>query len=209
MKFKTYMTIDKILISEAGLSRIIKKIRFDKNNFAVITAYRNVNDKKKNESLNKQLRGEFNSLKMGVYPLIGHWQECQIDDVDYKDCPKDKLIDVIEKSYLVVQPKTMETEDFKKLIAKLTKKYNQDGSVLSIDGTINIIEKNGNMFQIGKDVSLNKMSQAYSQYVKKQNTPFVFESIIPSGNIGKQLFQIKGLLYPIVSMNELREIIDD
>ena len=207
MLFKDYINKkDKILISEAGLSRIIKKIKLEHNNFAVITAYRKINAKTKNELLNKKLRGEFNSLKMGVYPLIGHWQECQIAAIDYKDCPKDQLIDVIERSYLVIQSKNINTEDFKSLITKLTKKYDQDGSVICVDGNIKIIEKNGSVFDIGKDITLNKISQAYSQFIKKMNVPFVFESEIPSGNIGKQLFSIKGLLYPIVSIDEIKEI---
>ena len=205
---QTSINTDTILISEAGLSRIIRKIKLEKNNFAIITAYRKTNERKANETLNTQLRGMFNSLKMGVYPLLGHWQECQIDNIDYKDCPKNKLVDVIEKSYLVIQPKTMEIDDFTKLITKLTKKYKQDGSILSINGDISIIEKSGKVFYIGKEITLNKISQAYSQYIKKKNVPFVFESIIPSGNIGKQLFKLKGLLYPNVSTNEIKEIND-
>ena len=211
MKFKEYLnesSIDDIpnnnLLTEAGLSRVISKVK--DNDFAVITAYRDKYDKKENIKRNRQLRNEFNQRKMGVYQLIGHWEECQLTDVDYEDCPKNKLIDVIERSYLVVRPNDVSQDEFIDLIKELTKKFDQDGSVLSIDGEINIIEKSGNMFQIGKGLTLNKISQAYSQYVKKQNVPFVFECEVPSTNIGRMLFKKENIKYPTdVELEEKRE----
>lgn len=184
------------LLTEAGLSRIIQKVKQEKKDFAIITAYRDEYTKKENIQRNRELRSEFNQRKMGVYQLVGHWRECQLDDVDYEDCPENQLKDVVERSYLIVRPQDMIQNDFKDLIATLTKKFDQDGSVISLDGDIHILEKTGNSFQIGTKMTLGKISQAYSQYVKKMNVPFVFEAEIPSTNIGRMIFDRYNILYP-------------
>ena len=99
-------------ITEAGLSRIIQKIKLEDNDFVVITAYRGENDKKTNIAKNAQLRDWFNRNKMGVYQLVGHWRECSIQGVEYEDCPTDQLVDVVERSYLAIRPDEMESKDF-------------------------------------------------------------------------------------------------
>lgn len=211
MKLKKYMnevwSIDSFpnnnLLTEAGLSRLILKMK-DKD-FAVISAYRNEYEKQENIRRNRQLRHEFNSKQMGVYQLVGHWQECSLEGVEYEDCPKDKLIDVIERSYLVVRPESMDVNEFQELIRNLTDKYNQDASVLSINDTIYIITPSGKLSKIGDSITLNKISQAYSQFVKKVNIPFVFEAEVPGSNSGRQVFKLNNVLYPIVTdKNELR-----
>lgn len=209
-KFKEFLneTTEKILLTEAGLSRIVQKIKLEQNDFAVITAYRDVHDKEENIKRNRKLRAEFNQRKMGVYQLVGHWQECQIEDVPYKDCPKDQLKDVVERSYMIIRPDEMTQNEFKKLIQNLTKKFDQDGSVISLNGNIQIIEKDGNMFKIGDKVTLNKIAQAYSQHVKKLQVPFVFEGCeIPGNNHGRMLFDLNGLSYPRVEKDEIFELI--
>ncbi len=212
MKLKKYIdevwSIDSYpnnnLLTEAGLSRLIQKMK-DKD-FAVISAYRNEYDKQENIRRNRNLRAEFNSNEMGVYQLVGHWQECSLEGVEYEDCPKNKLIDVIERSYLVVRPGLMNVDEFQELIRKLTDRYNQDAAVLSIDNTIHIITPSGKLTKIGDKITLNKISQAYSQFVKKINIPFVFEAEVPGSNSGRQVFKINNVLYPVVTdKNEFRE----
>lgn len=194
------------MLTEAGLSRVIQKISQEKNDFAIITAYRDKYSKKENIQRNRELRSEFNKRRMGVYQLVGHWRECSLEDVDYEDCPVDKLVDVVERSYLVTRPGAMSVEDFKNLIQRLTNDYNQDASLISIDGTIYILESTGKMTKIGSQVSLNKINQAYSQHVKKMNVPFVFEAEVPTTNGGRQLFKVNGLKYPPnCKDSELRE----
>lgn len=190
------------MLTEAGLSRVLQKIK--ENDFAIITAYRDEYSKKENIQRNRELRSIFNDKRMGVYQLVGHWQECSLDNVDYEDCPKDKLVDVIGRSYLVARPQSMDIEEFKSLIQSLTKKYNQDASVISIDDTIYIIEPTGKLTKIGDNVTLNKINQAYSQFVKKMNVPFVFEAEVPSSNSGRRLFKENGILYPKVNGEEIR-----
>ena len=211
MKFKDYIKentmMDELpnnnLLTEAGLSRLISK--FKENDFVVMSAYRLKYDKKQNIQRNRSLRAEFNKRKMGVYQLIGHWRECQLDDVAYKDCPEEYLVDTIERSYLVVRPREMPVDEFTELIQWLTKKFDQDGSILSIDNDIRIIEPNGNSFTIGSGVTLYKISQAYSQHVKKQGIPFVFECEVPSSNSGKMIMKKEHILYPVCERDELNE----
>ena len=216
MRFKEYLNEDlsvideypnNNLLTEAGLSRVLQKIRQEDNDFAVISAYRSQYDKKENIKRNRKLRGEFNQRKMGVYQLIGHWRECQLDGVEYEDCPEDQLVDAVERSYLVVRPESMNQEDFKDLIHKMTKQFDQDASVIKLDNTINIIEPTGKVSKIGDKITLNKINQAYSKHVKKQNMPFVFEAEVPSTNMGKKVFQMNNVLYPKgCKNNELREM---
>jgi hypothetical protein len=199
------------LLSEAGLSRIIQQISEDKKDFAVITAYRSNYDKKQNIKRNRNLRSIFNNMKMGVYQLIGHWQECQEKDengepLKYDKCPKDKLVDSIERSYMVIRSNDISPEDFKKIIVSLTKKFNQDASVVSINGNIEVVGPDGTVYDRYKNVTMGKIAKAYSQHVKKINVPFVFECEIPSTNHGKRFFSENGILYPIdINIKEVRE----
>lgn len=211
MKLRNYLNkisvLDEIpnnnMLSEAGFSRVLSKMR--NRDFAVISAFRNKYTKKQNIQRNKELRSVFSSMKMGVYPLIGHWQKCQDEEIPYEKCPKEMLVDVIERSFLVVRPETMSIEEFKTLIQKLNVRFQQDGSIFSIDGKLSILDKNGKIDKIGDKITLNKISQVYSQYIKKKNIPFVFESEIPGSNSGRMLFNKEQLLYPICSKEEMRD----
>lgn len=205
MKFKEYINeisvIDEIpnnnLLTEAGLSRLLNQIK-DKD-FGVITAYRDIFDKNQNTKRNRILRTDFNKRKMGVYQLIGHWQECQDNTIDYENCPKNQLVNVIERSYLVVKPENVSQEEFLNIFKELTKKYDQDSSIICFDGKINLVFKNGGMQTIGSEITLNKISQAYSQYIKKQNIPFVFECEVPSSISGRMVFKHENVLYPVMT----------
>lgn len=195
------------LISEAGLSRVLSQVKSDQD-FSILTAYRGNYTKEQNISRNRDLRSELNKKRMGPYQLVGHWQECQDPSYDYKNCPKNLLKDVIERSYLIVKPKEMTSEEFKKFIISMLQKFDQDGAVYRSENDINILEKSGNTFKIGSGISIGKIAQGYSQHVKKANVPFTFEGIeVPSTNMGRRLFQEAGLRYPILESNELLEAI--
>ena len=190
-------TFNTNLISESGLSRVLDHL--ENNSFAIITANRGEYDAKENEKRNKELRDILNANKMGSHALIGHWQECQDSSIeDYNKCPKDQLVDVVENSFLFPKPKSMSDEDFIEFIASLNKKFEQDGAVVKLsDGSINIVDKSGDYFSIGNKTTLGKISQAYSQYVKKRDIPFVFEGVqVPATLIGKRLFSENNILYP-------------
>ena len=213
MNFKDYVyensIIDEIpnnnLLSEAGLSRIVQKIKQEDNDFAVISAYRNKYSKKENIQRNRKLRAEFNKRKMGVYQLVGHWQECELENVEYENCPKEYIVDVVERSYLVIRPERLSQNDFKDLIHQLTKEFKQDASVISLNSDIYIIEPTGKMSKIGSGVTLNKINQAYSQHVKKLEVPIVFEAEVPGSNSGRMVFEKNNVLYPRLKNEEGRE----
>lgn len=178
-------------ISEGSLSRLWRHTQ-DKD-FAIITAYRSNPDvdpekqKRTNVSNNLELRQQLNAKKMGSYPLIGHWRECPYPGVDYKDCPENDLVDVIERSYFVVRPDHISSDEFLKIIYDLAKKFEQDGVVLQVksENLFGVYSSEGKeLFKFSDGIALNKVSQAYSQYVKKLDLPFVFEGIeIPSGSV--------------------------
>jgi hypothetical protein len=210
MKFKEYINenisvMDDLpnnnLLTEAGLSRLLSQIK-DKD-FLIITAFRWDFDKKENIKRNRKLRGFLNDNKMGVYQLIGHWRECKLTDVDYNDCPKDKLVDVVERSFLVVKPENMLLDDFINLAINLTKRFDQDASLVSINGIIYALQKTGKKDRIGNGVTLNKISQAYSQFVKKQNIPFVFECEVPCSNSGRMVMKKENIKYPFCEKHEV------
>ena len=140
-------------ITEAGLARIIQKVKVDQEDFIIITAYRGEFDKKENIARNRDLRHWFNRQEMGVYQLVGHWRECSIENVPYDQCPADKLVDVVERSYLAVRPDTMSAKEFFGKCKFLTKKWKQDGSVIRIQelfgNEIQILENSGLTFGIG------------------------------------------------------------
>ena len=196
-------------ITEAGLSRILQKVKQEDNDFVIITAYRGEMDKKQKIAKNKELRDWFNRNKMGVYQLVGHWRECSIQGMKYEDCPTDKLVDVIERSYLAVRPDNMPPKDFFQKMKYLTSLYKQDGSVIRVKelfgSEVQIVSGSGSTFGVGKNIELGKIAQAYSQHVKKLEVPFVFEGVeVPATNMGRQLAQIIKFHYPVGDWNDLR-----
>ena len=91
----------------------------------------------------------------------------------------------------------------------ITKKWKQDGAVIRIQeifgDEIQILETSGETFGIGSGITLGKISQAYSQHVKKLNTPFVFEGVeVPATNIGKQIAEKYKFNYPVGNWDDLR-----
>lgn len=185
-------------IDEGSLARMLNRVNKGSNDFVVMTAYRDNLSSKENVSRNKKLRQLFNSKKMGVYSLIGHWQECKISDLDYNECPDNKKVDTIERSYLAVR-KNMTQDDFINFCFGLAVKFNQDGIILVCreykgvysSGNRNTIQP----FNKGK-ISLNKIQQAY--YVRNSgNMNFVFEGIeVPDGSsYVKQGFKSQGFIW--------------
>jgi len=189
------------VISEAGLSRLLSKYDKGKGTFAIITAYRNEENgtrltKRDKINLNRKLRTELNSLNMGVYQLVGHWVECSDPDIEYNECPKNMLVDVIERSYFVPKGNSITDDEFESIILGLTKKYKQDASLLYRDGMSYLLYKTGKKVPKGSSLSLGKISQEYSQYVKKINTPFVFEGIEqPSSVSGAKVMKNENIRY--------------
>lgn len=188
------------MINEAGLSRLLQRISQENNDFAIITAYRFNYSKEENVLRNRHLRGMLNDKKLGVYPVVGHWQECQLKDeegnpIPYNNCPKDQLKDVIERSYVVVRT-GMPLEEFFDLMMQLGKEYNQDGVLMRVGNEMGVFNPRSREieFRLGNEIVLGKIAQAYSQHVKKLNVPFVFEGLETPNCVsqGKEAFYQMG-----------------
>lgn len=187
------------IIVEGSFNRLLEHLK--NKDFAIITAYRNGFSKQDNILRNRKLRSIFNENKMGVHQLVGHWLEAP-EGKDYRTCDKSELTDVIERSYLVSKPDDMSFGEFKEFIFEC----------MTIDGVTQdccvIHEKNGVYYQltnnnelveIGKNITFDKIAQAYSEYKvnkKSKNKTFIFEGVeSPGSNSGRWMFREHNLLY--------------
>lgn len=171
-------------VCESTLSGLLDKSQ--KNDFAILTAYRKSNSKEQNVSLNRELRGTLNAKKMGVYPLVGQWEECQDDSIPYDQCPPEKKRVVVERSYFVPRNPNISPDEFKDLIFELGKKYKQDGVILKLETPplFGVYDPTAGkeLVKFEKGITVGKLSSMYSKFVKKMNVPFVFEGVeTPNG----------------------------
>lgn len=208
------------LISESSLNRLLS---FKDKEWAIISANKANKTKKENIQRNRILRGELNKRKMGVHQLIGHWKECTEPNVKYKDCPKNKLVDSIERSYFVIKPDEMTSKDFVNLMIDLLEidGEKQDGFMYhpgkprfdeEITNTVNnseytyfspdkiyLINDEKEIFDISGDkIKFGKgdIAQFYSQLVKKPEVSFTFEGMeIPSDIMGARLMNKLNIQY--------------
>ena len=155
-------------LDEASLARAYQHVVEKKvSSWGMLTAYRYANSKKQNIEANKKLEADLRTKGYGFFKVEGHWQECQDSNLNYVDCPKDKLQDSIEVSLFVPG---MKKEDAK----SLCKKYEQDAVIYGGEdtkGDAHLIFKNGTEDNIGK-FQPGKVEQAYSKF--KGGKTFVF-----------------------------------
>jgi hypothetical protein len=155
-------------LDEASLARAYQHVVEKKvPSWGMLTAYRYANTKKQNQDANKKLERDLRTKGYGFFKVEGHWQECQDANLNYTDCPKDKLQDSIEVSLFVPG---MKKEDAK----SLCKKYEQDAVIYGgadTKGDAHLIFKNGSEDNIGK-FQPGKVEQAYSKF--KGGKTFVF-----------------------------------
>lgn len=187
------------VISEDSLSRTLHVI--ESKTFAILSAYRKFKPdgqkmtKLENVVRNRKLRAIFNSKKMGVHQLIGHW----LEDVDGKGLKED----TVERSYLVAKPAGTADKDFCSLIVKCLTidGLTQDAALIHFETKPGyyLVTANDKIsditdsMKVGDKVSLGKIGQAYSHHVKKLNVPFKFEGEeIPQNIAGKMLYAKAG-----------------
>lgn len=154
------------MMDEASLSRAYQHVVEKKSeSWGMATAYRYANSKKENLAAQKRLEQDIRKMGYGFFKVEGHWQECQDPNINYTDCPKDKLRDSTEESLFVPNIKKHEME-------ALCKKYEQDAVIYGDkDNDAHLIYKNGQSENIGK-FQPGKVSQAYSKV--KGGKTFIF-----------------------------------
>lgn len=168
-------------INEASLSRVWQHVVQHKTpSWGIITGFRTANTKKENLTRNKQLGLDIRSMGLGFFKLEGHWSECPDPDMNYEDCPKDQLVDAIEIAYFV-------PGITKEQLLKLTKKYDQDGSVygaavrgLGDASDAKLLFKNGSVTPIGR-FHPNAIKQAYSKIGHRSFAFFEGFRYVPQG----------------------------
>lgn len=121
--------------------------------------------------------------------------------IEYKKCPEKYLKPSTERTYFVVKPKDMSSDYFKnKMIELMTIGGEvQDTIVYSNGKKVGLMDSLGRFNAFEKqDFNINKIAQAYSRHLNKQNTPFVFEGMeIPGSNAGSQIRTRENILYII------------
>ena len=206
------------LILEGSFNRLMS-LMADKD-FAIISAYRHEFSKKENILRNRKLRAILNSKNMGVHQLVGHWLEAP-NGVDYHDANPEELTDVIERSYFIARPNNVPYEEFKKTIANcltIDGKTQDCGIIHVHGGWYYCLYPDGSVDKIGEKLSINKIAQAYSQYVKRLDIPFTFEGVErPSSNSGMRVFENNRIEYVhdsktdklLVTEDRIKNIISD
>ena len=207
------------LIIEGSFNRLISQMQ--NKDFAIISAYRHEFDKPQNIKRNRKLRGVLNMKRLGVHQLVGHWREAP-KGIPYNQAKESELTDVIERSYFVVKPDDMDYKTFKTIITKCLTIDNetQDSCIIHLNGGgYYCLYQDGSVDKIGDNLTLNKIGQAYSQYVKRLDIPFIFEGVeYPSSISGRRMFNQNGIEYTemplqsnklVISESELKQVVEE
>lgn len=181
-------------IVEKGLGRLRDLML--RGEFAILTAFRGNKTLKQNRDNNKSLIQLFNSKKMGIYRLVGHWQEAP-DDIDYSKALELGLtVDTEEDSLFIPKPKDVSSEEFRDVVVDVMNKYQQDAIILKDAQGVKLVYRSGGEDLIGSAPQFDKIAQAYSHLRGRKNVPFVFEGTVsPVNNIGRQAFAQRGILW--------------
>lgn len=185
-------------IDEASLSRLLN--RTQDRSWAILTAFRDSVSYKQNVKNNQKIIRKLNSLKLGPYLLQGHWQEAP-DDMDYETAvERGETTDVVEDSILVVNDENsgLSEEEFFDLVSQLgfDEKWKQDAIIIGTEeGSIYLLFSDGNTEKIGSRITVDKISQAYSNMKdKQQDIPFVFEGALsPDSNSSRRVLNKLGI----------------
>lgn len=161
-------------LNEASLGRAYQHyLKSGEKSWAILTAFRAGNTKKKNLSFMKKLKNDIRSMGLGFFKMRGRWQECQID-VPYDECPPEYLVWAYENSYWINGIDINQVQ-------RLLKKYNQDSAIYAgsdTNGKVMLVQRDGKMENLGT-FRPGKISDVYSQV--KGNT-FTFEWVAQTGS---------------------------
>jgi hypothetical protein len=159
-------------LDEASLSRVMQHVEQQKNvnSWGIMTAYRYLNTPKENRELNKKLESDLRSKGLGFFKIEGRWRECTDTNLNYHNCPDDKLKDSIEQSLFVPNISIKDAHE-------LGKKYDQDSVLYAGDqtkGNAFLIYRDGHTENMGK-IHPNTIQQAYSKMKGGPKNTFTFK----------------------------------
>jgi hypothetical protein len=185
---------EKSKLFEGSLNRIMSHVNKAKEEgFAILTSWRQSNDKKTNLANFQALQSFVRAKGLGYIQLRGHWRECQDTSVPYDQCPPEELLDIVEPSLMVFKI-DLETA------TRLGKHFDQDAVVYAgpeTGGQVHLQFKNGETMDLG---SFNPMTigQAYSEYRSKQDKD------LKKGQLprAERHFTFEGYSYPAQSFIE-------
>jgi hypothetical protein len=185
---------EKAKLFESSLNRIMSHVQKAKDEgFAILTSWRQANDKSTNLANFSALKDFIRSRGLGYIQLRGHWQECQDPNVDYDKCPPEQMKDSIEPSLMVFKIDQKTATD-------LGKKFDQDAVVYAgpeTGGMVKLFFKNGETMDLG---TFNPMAiaQAYSEFRSKQ------DKALKKGALPRveRHFTFEGYSYPAQSFVE-------
>lgn len=181
------------VVFEAGLSRLDETM--NTKQFIIATAWRASKDHKENVRGNQKIIRFCNAHKLGVYRLIGHWQESP-EGLSYKEAKdQNRLIDVTEDSLLIPKNNGITSDEFKQFAIDLCKLCSQDSVVFKDeDGMYKYLSGTGEETNIGKKLTWHDVGDAYSILRGYPDHPFVFEGSLQPGSVMDRMsFKKKGI----------------
>ena len=158
-------------VTAASLGRVWQHVQnLDEQHFAVLSANRAGLSPAENKARFGKLTSMVRGLGLGYIKLVGHWMECQDEDIEYAKCPKEDLVDTVEPS-LFVPGMTL------KAAKKIGDQFKQDAVVYGgpdAKGAIILAFKGGNIIKIGNKFSPKTIGQGFSTLADKQGRGFAF-----------------------------------
>lgn len=181
------------IVYEGSFNRLMSLMK--ETDFCIISAYRSDLSKQENIKRNNKLIKFLVDREMRPSILVGHWLETPEKNKDYKNAPKDELIDAVERSLFVPKPNEMSYAEFKKLMIQLMNfdGREQNSMVLKHNSDVSLFYNDGTEQPIG---DLNQIGQAYSQSVQKPDLAFEFIGVQhPVTNNGRFVYTAHTIKY--------------
>jgi len=159
-------------LDEASLSRVYQHVQQQKNttSWAMMTAFRYLNTPKENRELNKKLESDLRGKGLGFFKVEGRWRECTDSNMNYAQCPEEKLKDSIEESFFVPNISIKDAHE-------LGNKYGQDSVLYAGEqtkGNAFLLYRDGHTENMGK-MHPDTIQQAYSKMKSGPKSTFTFK----------------------------------
>lgn len=139
--------VETFMLNESKLSRIWQHVEQNKDRqWAIISPERKGNTPNENKKNHEKIKKVLRTSGHGYVEMEGYWQECQDSDIPYEECPEDKLVPTVEKSYFIPNMP-------KKVAEKIGNYFEQDAVLYGgpkTDNKAQVVYKNGDVETLGK-----------------------------------------------------------